>query len=38
MARLVGDSPFLIRVISAIRGQKFCGLKTVANLRDPERQ
>jgi uncharacterized lipoprotein YmbA len=31
MARIVGDSSAFIRAISAIRGQKFCGLKFVAN-------
>ena len=32
MARIVGDSPAFIRVISVIRGQKLCGLKIVANM------
>jgi hypothetical protein len=36
MARIVGDFPAFIRVIGVIRGQEFCGLKIVANMRDPE--
>jgi hypothetical protein len=37
MARISGGSPAFIRVISAIRGQEFCGLKIVAKRREADR-